>query len=174
MKINNDLVALRAPEPGDVDALFRHENAPESPDATLTCAPVSRRMLERYVENYSADIADTGSLRLMVVAADSGRTVGSVDLYDHNSRDRRAYVAIYIEESARRRGYGLAALGLLCTYASETLGLHQLAAEIAVGNAPSRGLFAKAGFKTCGRLRSWLRTGRRYSDVIICQRLFFN
>lgn len=174
MKISDDLVALRAPEPDDVDALFRHENAPESPDATLTCAPVSRRMLERYIENYSADIADTASLRLMIVVEATGRTVGSVDIYDYNPRDRRGYVAIYIEESARRQGYGLAALSLLCRYASETLGMHQLAAEIAAGNAPSRALFAKAGFKTCGRLRSWLRTGRRYSDVIVCQRLFFN
>lgn len=174
MTISNDIISLRAPEPSDLDALYRHENAPESPESSMISAPVSRRMLEQYIENYSADIAATGALRLMVTLTATGETVGSVDIYDYCARDRRAYVAILIEKQYRRRAYGIAALELLCEYASEILGLHQLAAEVAADNVASRALFEKAGFKTCGRLRSWLRVGRKYYDVLVYQKLFFN
>ena len=89
MKVSGSLITLRAPEPSDLDALFRHENAPESPDSTTVMAPVSRRMLERYIENYSADIDETGSLRFMIDLTETGETVGSVDIYDFSARDRR-------------------------------------------------------------------------------------
>lgn len=174
MKITDGTITLRAPEPKDLDALFRHESAPETPEMTTTTAPVSRRMLERYLETYSAELRDWGCLRLMITLEESGETIGSVDLYDYNSRDRRGYAAIFVEKSMRGRGYGARALELMCEYASEILGMHQLAAEVAVDNEASRRLFESCGFKTCGRLRSWIRVGRRYLDALVYQRLFFN
>ena len=60
----------------------------------------------------------------------------------------------------------------LCDYASTTLGMHQLAAVVAVDNAPSIALFKSCGFKSTGRLRSWIRRGRTYADALIFQRLF--
>lgn len=171
MKISDSLITLRAPEPSDLDALFRHENAPESPDSTTVMAPVSRRMLERYIENYSADIDETGSLRFMIDLTETGETVGSVDIYDFSARDRRGFVAIFVEERYRRRGVASHALSLLSAYAFGPLGAHQLAAEVSAGNEPSRALFEKAGYKTCGRLRSWLRVGRSFIDVILYQKL---
>ncbi len=75
-------------------------------------------------------------------------------------------------ESERGKGMGTKALDLLCSYASEVLGMHQLAAQIACDNEASRRLFDRCGFKPCGMLRSWLRRGRHYADAIIVQRLF--
>ena len=50
--------------------------------------------------------------------------------------------------------------------------MHQLAAVVAVDNAPSIALFKSCGFKSTGRLRSWIRRGRTYADALIFQRLF--
>ncbi|MDE6310362.1 MAG: GNAT family N-acetyltransferase [Muribaculaceae bacterium] len=174
MKLSDGTIYLRAVEPEDADILFRHENAPERPETTVTTAPVSRLQIMNYIKNYSAELRGGGSLRLMICLENQGETIGSVDIYDYNQRDRRAYVAIFVEKRWRNSGYGTRALELLCSYAAETLGLHQLAAEVAVENEGSVRTFGKAGFKTCGRLRSWLRAGRKYYDVLIFQRLFFN
>ena len=174
MEISDGTIYLRAVEPHDVDTLFRHENAPEQPETTLTTAPVSRLQIQNYVNNYSAELSSGAPLRLMIDLAEARETIGSVDIYDYNPRDRRAYVAIFIERRFRNHGYGTQAVELLCSYASEILGLHQLAAEVSVENPSSKRVFEKSGFKTCGRLRSWLRAGRKYYDVLIFQRLFFN
>lgn len=172
MELKSALITLRAPEPGDVDAIFRHENAPVEPYESVVHAPVSRDMIERYVRNYDADFFSNGQLRLMIVLNATGEVIGSVDIFDYSARDRRAMLDIFIEEQFRGKGLGRQTLELLCVYASETLGLHQLAAEVAYDNDASRACFAAAGFKTCGNLRSWLRVGPHYYDVLIFQRLF--
>lgn len=174
MKITDGKIILRAPELRDVDVIYRQENTFGELWESTTCAPVSRMMIERYVREYSADINENGTLRLMIENVSTESVVGSIDIYDYNHRDRRGYVAIFVDIPHRRKGYGEMALKLLCDYAERVLGLHQLAAEIATENQPSRNLFEKTGFKSCGRLRSWLRKGRRYYDVIIYQKLFFN
>ena len=95
------------------------------------------------------------------------------EYYDFKAaRDRHGFVGIAILPESRRRGLGYAALKLLCRYASETVGAHSLAAQVATDNEASRRMFAKAGFHTCGSLRSWIRRGKHYADVLLYQILF--
>lgn len=172
MNLSNSKVSLRAPEPADLDFLYLLENDPDAADSGLTTAPVSRRQLWNYINSYSADIYASGELRLVIVDNESGAAVGAVDLCDFSPRDRRAFVGIAIAPEYRRRSFGRAALSLLCAYAAETLGLHSLAASVAADNVASRALFGACGFRTCGRLRSWVRRGKGYTDAQMFQILF--
>lgn len=165
-------ITLRAPEPGDLDTLYLWENDPQLWPFGDAAAPLSRHMLAQYLDSYSGDIGRDGQLRLIVVERSSGKPVGIADLFDYHARDRRAGVGIFIDEAYRGRHYALQTLAWLSVYCPTHLGLHQLWAAVSADNRPSRRLFEAAGYKTCGRLRSWLRTGRRYSDAVIYQRLF--
>lgn len=172
MIIKNDLVILRAPEPHDVDFLFLLENNPDVAECSSATAPLSRQQMWTYIQNYSADIFAGGELRLVVVENGTGEAVGAVDITGFSARHRHAEVGIAIDEDARGRGLGKAALSLLCDYAHHTLGMHSLSALVAEDNKPSRALFAACGFAGCGRLRSWVRRGASYVDAQIYQRLF--
>lgn len=165
--IENESVLLRAPEPDDVDSIFLWEN--DRPEADSE--PVSRFNVWQYVQNYDGNIYTAGELRLVVVDKTDGRAVGLVDLYEFNANDRRAGVAIYIESQRRRQSLASAALALLEHHAGHDLGMHQLWAHIAADNMASRALFASRGFKPAGRLRSWLRRGDRYADVMVVQKM---
>lgn len=169
--LQNDKIRLRAVEREDLDMLYLLENQIAEAGSSEENQPVSRMMLWNYIESYSADIAADRQLRLVVEDA-QGTAVGAIDISDYDARNRRGYVGISILEGQRRRGYAAAALDVLCRYAAHTLGMHQLAAHVAVDNEASRRLFAAAGFKACGRLRSWLRRGSSYADVLIFQKLF--
>ena len=166
------MITLRAPEPSDLDFLFALESADACGEGSFASAPVSRQMLWDYLQNYDADIFAAKQLRLIAIDRDGGQRVGAVDIYDFDPRNRRGFVGIAIAEAFRGRGYGKAALEALCSYASSTLGIHQLAAVVAEDNTPSRALFSSCAFRGCGRLRSWLRRGSQYADAIIFQRLF--
>lgn len=48
-------ITLRAPEPSDVDAMFRMENDPAVWPDGHTRAPLSRHLLATYVDNYTPD-----------------------------------------------------------------------------------------------------------------------
>lgn len=164
-------ISLRAPEPGDVDALYLLENDPDASVASALTAPLSRQQLWDYVANYSADIFADKQLRLVIVDK-GGELAGAVDLYDFDPRNRRAFMGIGLRPEFRGTGLGTQAVDIMCRYAAAVLGLHQLAAVVAVDNEASLRLFAKTGFKPCGKLRSWQRRGAQYVDAVIFQKLF--
>ena len=107
----------------------------------------------------------------MIVENESNKAVGSVDLYDFDPRDGHALLGIFIASEFRGKGYASEAINLINEYARLTLGLHQLAALVSVDNAPSIALFKSCGFKSKGCLKSWIKQGRQYPDVLIFKRL---
>lgn len=165
-------LTLRPVEPADLDSLYIWENDSSAWGVASTRAPLSRRQLHDYIKSYDADIYAARQLRLVIEETASFRAIGAIDLYDFDPRDLRAFAAIYIAEASRRQGYGSEALGLMADYGRAVIGLHQIAAFVAVGNAASLALFRRCGFSSAGRLRSWIKYDSRYHDVIIMQRLF--
>jgi diamine N-acetyltransferase len=148
---------LRALEPSDTDLLYIWENNPEMWHYGASSAPLSRQQIWEYIDRYDANPIATGQLRLMIQAGEE--TVGAIDLYDLDIKNRRAYVGIMIATPHRRRGYALQALALIESYCITNLGLHQLAATVAESNTPSLELFHKAGFATTATLPEWVRIG---------------
>lgn len=165
-------ITLRAPEPDDVDRIFLWENDRTLWESSPACAPLSRLQIWQYVNEYNADPVAAGEVRLMAVDSDSKTTVGHADLFEIDIHNRRAGIAVYVDRSVRRQGYGSSILTVTADYARRRLDLHQLWAHIAVDNAPSLALFKAAGFRPAGRLRSWLRRDGRWVDVLTLQLLF--
>lgn len=165
------MVKLRAPEQADVDRIFLWENDPGFFEVLPNAAPLSRLQVWEYIQNYNADPFTTRELRQMI-DDDEGVTIGYIDLFEFDPVNRRAGVAIYIDDEHRHRGLGQLALERLGEYAHHTLAIHQLWAIVAIDNEPSRALFVAAGFKPCGRLRSWLRRKSHYIDALFMQKLF--
>ena len=172
MTLSNEKITLRAVEKDDLDMLYILENEMYAGGSSFLNGPVSRHLLWQYIQSYSADIYVQRQLRLIVCDVNSGESVGIVDLTDYEPHDGRAFVGIAVLNKFRRCGYAQAALTLMCDYASKELGLHQLAAQVAVDNVSSIKLFHSCGFKTCGSLRSWIRRGKHYADALLFQRLF--
>lgn len=151
-----------------MDMLYRLENYPKVWQVSWGSAPVSRQMIWDYVQAYSADIYRDKQLRLVIEAG--GIAAGCIDITDLDPANGRAMVGIAVEESMQGQGIATQALALVADYCRNELGLHQLAAIVARDNEPSMRLFASAGFKTCGRLRSWLRRGKSYADAMVVQK----
>ncbi len=167
MNTSDPAVSLRAVEPADVDTLFLWENQPETARASLAAdAPVSHFQLWQYAQQPPASPLQAGEMRLVIMA--DGAAAGTIDLCDVSARHGRAFVGVFVAPEMRRRGVASAALQALIAYCRE-LGLHQLAAIVEKGNEPSMRLFASAGFRTSGRLRSWIKHGRQYADAIVLQ-----
>ena len=171
MNISGNNIILRAPEPEDLDFMYRLENTTERADASFATAPLSRQQLAVFIENYSADIFADKQLRL-VIEAEEGSRIGVIDISDFNPRDRHGFVGIAIAEQYRHLGFGHDALSLLCDHAWRVLGMHSLCAVVGEDNEASRRLFLSCGFKGCGRLRSWIRNGGQYADGLLLQRVF--
>lgn len=167
----SDCIILRAPEPEDLEVMYRMENLPEMWAVSNVTVPYSRYVLRQYIENCRNDIYADHELRLMVQLVATGEVVGTVDLIEFTPLHERAEVGIAILEEYRRRGYAHEALALLCDYAFRQLHLHQLYAYVAADNEASLALFEACGFRRRVVLEQWLRSEGGYKDVCLLQHL---
>lgn len=169
--LENDTLRLRAPEPEDLDLLYRWENNPDLWKTGCTMTPYSRYTLKRYIEESYRDIFATGQLRLMIELRKTGETVGTIDLYDFEPRHLRAGVGILLDPLYQGKGFATEALQVLTDYAFRFLKLHQLFVHIPEGNEASKALFTRCGFTPSGKLQDWILTEEGYSDVLVMQKI---
>ena len=162
-------LTLRAPEPADIDFMYRLENELEARRWSDTPGPLSRRALERFVEAYDGEIAAGGQLRYIALSDElmGGQPLAIVDLYNYDAVNLRAFVGITVDAQFRHYGVGRACLAALADEARRQLDLYQLVAIVSSENAVSQRLFESAGYTCQGRLPAWLRRGLNFADALI-------
>ena len=158
-------IKLRAVEPEDLELLYEWENNNHYWIISNTVTPFSKYTLKRYIENSHKNIYVTGQLRLMIDILKSGRTIGTIDVFDFDPFHKRAGIGILIaDETSRRKGYASMALRCLTDYCFGTLLLHQLYCNILSNNRESMQLFVKQGFREIGIKKDWIKTSDGYID----------
>lgn len=171
--LNDNTIALRALEPTDLDTLYHWENDTALWVASDTIAPYSREALWHYLKEYTGDIYAQRQLRLLITLADDGTPVGTVDFLNFDPLNNRAELGLFIERDSRGKGLGRRALSLLTAYARDHIGLRQLYVFIAIDNEACLNLFKAFGYQQVGILKSWVKRGMSYRDVVLMQ-MFFN
>lgn len=170
--LSNNIIALRALEPTDLDTLYAWENDTRLWTVSDTIAPYSREALLRYLEDYTGDIYAQRQLRLMVTLTDDGTPVGTVDFLNFDPLNNRAELGLFIDEAHRGKGFGRQALELLTAYARDHIGMRQLYVYIALDNEVCLKLFEDFGYRRAGVLHSWVKRGSSYRDVALLQMIF--
>lgn len=151
------MIHLRKVEPSDLPFLYQWEN-----DAQVWCTsdthnPLSQQDLRTYIESTTGDIYRDGQLRLMIMEDES--TIGCVDLYALDARNRKVAVGIYIDLLHRQKGYATQALTLIENYAFDYLQLRLLYAFVGCNNLPSQQLFTRLQYTPSSRLPQWTLEG---------------
>lgn len=169
--LSNSNIILRALEPSDIDFLYCWENNPELWCVGNTKAPLSKYLLEKYLETSHLDLYEAKQLRLIITLSENPDiVVGAIDLFDFEPFDSKAGIGVLIaDESNRRKHYASEALVLLIDYAFNLLGIHQLYCHVSANNTESLALFRKHGFIDAGVLKDWIRWEHGYVDQFIMQ-----
>lgn len=163
--LKGEHIKLRALEPEDLDVLFAAENDSSYWGFSGTLAPFSRDLLRKYIANAQQDIFEARQLRLAIVNNGEGQVIGLIDLFDYHPLYRRAGVGILVLGEHQKSGVASEALRLCMQYAFKHLELHQLFANIPVGNEGSIRLFQKLGFERTGMQKDWIRNNGKFVDV---------
>ncbi|MFO7723189.1 MAG: GNAT family protein [Bacteroidales bacterium] len=163
-------ILLRAPEPGDLETIYRWENDPEVCLISLSGMPVSAFAVEQFILNASLDPLIQGQVRFMAERVHDHAVIGHTDLFEISAIHRRAGVGILLDKPYRQQGYGREMLNLLEDWSKKNLGLHQLWCTIARNNEASIKLFTKAGFEQTGVRKAWRWTGDGWIDEVMMQK----
>lgn len=167
--LSNDILALRALEPTDLDTLYRWENDTALWSVSDTIAPYSRKALWDYLENYTGDIYTQRQLRLMITLETDGTPVGTIDFFNFDPLNNRSELGLFVASEYRGLGYGRQALELLTAFARDHIGLRQLYVFISLDNELCLKLFEDYGYRRVGVLQSWVKRGTTYRDTALLQ-----
>lgn len=168
MYLQNDILKLRAPEPEDLDALYRWENMPEYWETGNTRQPYSRFALKEYISQTNSNLYESTQLRLMMVDLKTNETVGTVDLFDFDLHHSRIALGLFVAPGFQKKGYAKAALQIIEEYVFDFLKINQLYCHIAVNNHASVQMFEKENFsKTI--LKNWIKSSSGFEDIIVFQ-----
>jgi diamine N-acetyltransferase len=86
---------------------------------------------------------------------EDGSTMGCIDLFDFDPRNRKAAIGMYIAPHARGRGIGTKAVKLIEEYAFDFLKLRMLYAIIATKNTACSTIYKKEGYEPSSILKAW-------------------
>ena len=158
-------VSLRPPRPEDAAARLALGNHPEivrmyggsSSDVRPMAAESAERWVQSLIKHDYAWIIEVGS------------PVGRVRLDRVDLRDRRASLAIGIEDFARLgKGLGTETIRLVQQYAFHELGLHRLSVRVVDYNRRAIRAYEKCGFVIEGREReAAFVDGQWHDDVMM-------
>ena len=167
--LQNNIIALRALEPEDLDLFYVWENNAEYWQYGNTLAPYSRFAIKQYLLNAQRDIYENKELRLMVERKVDKKAIGAVDLFNYDPYHQRAELGILIDKTFQQQGFSSMAMALVKEYAFDFLGLKQLYCHVPQKNEPCKRMVEKAGFVAVGIKKAWLKTPFGFDDVVFYQ-----
>ena len=151
------MIRLRKIEPTDLPYLYRWENDASVWADGANHNPLSQQDLRTYIESTTGDIYRDGQLRLII--DEDGVTTGCIDLFDFDSRNRRAAIGMYIAPEYRGKGVGREAVRLLEQYAFGFLHLRLIYAIISIHNSACTALYRSAAYTPSSPLPAWTLEG---------------
>ena len=152
------MIKLRKLEPSDLPFLYQWENDASSWSDADTHNPLSQQDLRDYIESTTGDIYRDGQLRL-IIEENGGATIGCIDLFDFDPRNRRAAIGMYVAPEARGKGVGKMAVEALEEYAFGHLNLRLLYAVISEKNAACTALYRSLGYQPTAQMPGWTLEG---------------
>ena len=168
--MSQDILTLRALEPGDIDVLLNIENDKEFWKYSNQREPFSRHLLELYIAQQQHDIFEIKQRRYILTDS-SQKLLGIIDLFDFEPFHRRVGVGLIIISSERRKGMGKKALGLIELHCINNLNIHSLYANIAIENDASIAIFEFCGFQNVGIKKEWNFYEGSFHDEFLYQKI---
>ena len=170
--LENKNIRLRALENNDLEYLYKWENDTAVWYLSNTLIPFSRYTLEKYIETARQDIYEAKQLRLVIEHKDSGKALGTVDLFDYDAFHSRAGIGILIaDKSERKKGYASEALDIHLDYCTTILNLKQVYCNILENNEDSMKLFISKGFVITGSKKEWIKAGDEWLTQYFLQKI---
>ena len=167
--INGEKLTLRPITDADTDDIVRWRNDPEVWRYFLFREPFTPAMHRAWLQN---KVMTGKVIQYIIVERESGQSVGSVYFRDVDEKNESAEYGIFIgEPRARGRGLGTETARLFTRFGLEVLRLHRISLKVLGGNEIARRSYEKAGFRTEGVFRDFVKLDGAFTDVVFMARI---
>lgn len=159
--------ALRPWREADIPAIVRACQDPEIPRWTRVPSPYGEADARAFMlQRYDAIATATAAPYAIVRAEDHAQLLGSIALMDLEWEHRRGEVGYWLAREARGAGHATRAVGLICRWGFDQLGLERIALMASTGNPASQRVAERSGLTREGVLRSSYRGREGRQDMV--------
>ena len=167
--INGEKLTLRPITDADTDDIVRWRNDPEVWRYFLFREPFTPEMHRAWLLN---KVMTGKVIQYIIVERESGQSVGSVYFRDVDEKNESAEYGIFIgEPRARGRGLGTETARLFTRFGLDVLRLHRISLKVLGSNEIARRSYEKAGFRTEGVFRDFVKLDGAFTDVVFMARI---
>jgi len=163
----DEVVRLRVPGTGDVDAITDACQDPEIPRYTRVPSPYTRADAEGFVALTAVTWRDGTSADFLVVDPSDDALLGAVGLMRLDDERTVAEIGYWVAKPARRRGVATRAVRLVSRWGALELGVRRIELMTRVDNVASQRVAEAAGFTREGVLRDHLNQGGGLKDAVM-------
>jgi RimJ/RimL family protein N-acetyltransferase len=145
--LHDGVVALRPPDPADVDAVYEACQDPAIGRFTMIPWPYERQHAVEWITGAPERWRSGTTAPFVIVDAGSGGLLGSIGLVEVASDRSSAEVGYWVRCEARGRGIAPRAVRLIVQWVLQDLGFARLELQADVSNLASHRVAEKAGFR---------------------------
>lgn len=162
-------VSLRPITFEDTGDIVRWRNDPEVWHRFLFREPFTAEMHEKWLK----EKVMTGKVvQYIIVDHETGNSAGSVYFRDIDEINESAEYGIFIGEAhARYRGIGTETARIFTNFGFHVMGLHRIFLKVLSSNEIARRSYEKAGFRTEGIFRDYVKLDGEFTDVVLMAKL---
>jgi RimJ/RimL family protein N-acetyltransferase len=164
--LRDDVVVLRPPTKGDVDAITAAIQDPDIPRYTRIPSPYTRADAIQFIADATAHWRNGSSQSFLITDASSGALAGGIGVHASEHLEVRE-IGYWVARAARRRGFATRAVRLVSRWVIPVLGLRRLELMTHADNVGSQAVAERAGFTREGVLRSYATIGCGLADVVM-------
>ncbi len=167
--IESKRLRLRPITDADTDTVVRWRNNPAVLRNFIYRGPFTAEVHRKWLET---KVAAGKVIQYIIVERESGRSIGSVYLRDIDENSESAEYGVFLgEDWARGLGYGSETAKAFTSFAFDTLGLHRVSLRVLAGNEAARRSYQRAGYRTEGIFRDYVKLDGVYTDVVFMAKL---
>ncbi|OKI06099.1 acetyltransferase [Streptomyces sp. CB02923] len=154
--LTTERLLLRPFEPADAPAVHAACQDPAIPLWTSVPAPFEMTQAHDYIARSRREWHTDSQYRFAVTTKTDGTLTGAVSLFGMalQAKERQAEIGYWAAKEQRGKGWTSEAVREVARWAFTGLGVERLEWLAEVGNAGSRGVALKAGFRMEGTLRA--------------------
>ncbi len=165
MKLEDDHIILRSPEPRDVEQLYLYRNDREIKQflGGFSTGYSVQDLLE-WVDYHRRQVNE---ILWIIADGEADICLGHVGFYNIDHRIRKAEFAILIGDKNRQgKGLGQLVTRMVIDFGFDELNFHRIELDVLATNPRAIHIYEKLGFKQEGIQREADFRGGRYIDVI--------
>ena len=160
---------LRLVRPEDAAALLRFLNRPEVIEPTSSEGWTLESLRAFGEENLAGAVI--GKWARYAIVPGNGMVVGSVGLFNVDSRNRRAEIGYDLSPDSWGQGWMTIAAGAVLDWAFGEGGFNRIEATVMAGNQRSERVLEKLGFQREGTMRQYKFVRGEFKDYSLWARL---